>query len=325
MVVSLENVRAIILHNKMLVFDPDNKNVRKPIAYIRKRLVNNVEDVFLPFEFRALEGILIYTCTVLEREFSMIEPNLRKTLRDLPNRINNEQLERLRQLEQKLNHFYSRARKVQAALQSVLDEDEDMADMYLTEKRRNPGLTRNPVDHDEAEMLLETYLQNVDDLTAKAGLLNTAIDDTENLIEIHLDTMQNRLLLVDLIITVIMTMLSFGTMITGIFGMNLPLPDGVSQLPTSQYYFYGCVVLILLVMTIGLVVLTRWCRRQGIYQGRIHGSVRKRKNVDPGVAFLASEEARLKAEAILSNQRRTESFSKLSGEFADKEGLEGME
>lgn len=316
MVVSLESVRAIILHNKMFVFDPDNDKVRMPIQYIQKRLLNNVEDVFLPFEFRALEGILIYTCTVLESEFTVIEPHLRETLGDLPKHITNEQLERLRHLEQKLNHYYSRSRKVQAALQSVLDEDEDMADMYLTEKRRNPGVTRNPMDHDEAEMLLETYLQNVDDLTSKAGLLNTAIDDTENLIEIHLDTMQNRLLLVDLIITVIMTLLSFGTMVTGIFGMNMPLPDGISQLPTSQYYFYGCVILMVLVMTVGFVVLTRWCKRQGIYHGRMHGSARKRKKPDPAVR--ASEEARVKAETLLSSKPwRTGSFLRINGDLGE--------
>lgn len=312
MVVSLESVRAIVLHDRMFVFDPDNEKVRMPIRYIKKRLLNEVEDIFLPFEFRALEGILIYTCTVLEKEFSMIEPGLRNTLFDLPNRIDSEKLEKLRHLEQRLNHYYSRARKVQAVLQSVLDEDEDMADMYLTEKRRNPDATRNPIDHDEAEMLLETYLQNVDDLTSKAGLLNTAIDDTENLVEIHLDTMQNRLLLVDLIITVIVTLLSFATMVTALFGMNIPLPVGMSQLPTSQYYFYGWVALMLLVMTVGLVVLVRWFRRQGIYQGRIHKTARRLREGQPAAAVRASEETRQQTEAILSKKQGLRSFRRFN-------------
>lgn len=309
MVVSLEKVRAIILHDRMFVFDPYSEEVKMAIQNIRKRLSNNVEDIFLPFEFRALEGILIYTCTNLEKEFASIEPHLRKTLFDLPNRINSEQLESLRGLEQKLNHYYSRARKVQAVIQSVLDEDEDMADMYLTEKRRNPHAKRNPINHDEAEMLLEAYLQNVDYLTSEAGLLNTAIDDTENLVEIHLDTMQNRLLLVDLIITVIMAILSFASMVTAIFGMNIPLPVGMAQLPTSKYYFYGCVVLLFLVMAIGLVVLFRWCRSQGIYQGRIHSSARRRRNPKPTPAVLATEKAKHKTEDILAKHRGFQSLS----------------
>lgn len=297
-VVSLEGIRAIILHNKMFVFDAENAVVKTPVRLIRKRLVNNMEDVFMPFEFRALEGILIYTCAVLESEFSKIDPDLRKTLFNLPERINSEQLEKLRRLEQQLNHYYSRARKVQHALQSVLDENEDMADMYLTEKRRNPGIDRNPLDHDEAEMLLETYLQIVDDLTSRAGLLNQAIDDTENLVEIHLDTTQNRLLLVDLIITVFTTIISFGAMVTAVFGMNFPLPGVMTNLPESQYYFYGCAVLLALVMSIGLVLLVRWCRQQGIYRGRPH--VRRRKNGMLNVVVRATEQTKRRTEKLLS-------------------------
>lgn len=304
LLVSLESVRAIILHNKIFVFNPDHEKSQATIWYIRKRLLNHREDIFMPFEFVALEAILINTCLVLEGEFHAIEPELRLTLGDLPKIINSEQLERLRQLEQRLNYYYSRARKVQHALQTVLDEDEDMADMYLTEKRRNPGVTRNPVDHDEAEMLLETYLQNVDDLTSKAGLLNRAIDDTENLIEIHLDTMQNRLLLVDLIITVITTILSFGTMVTSMFGMNFPLPNAMQTLPQSQFYFGGTVGLMLLTMTVALIVLTRWCKRQGIYSYTGRTIVGRKRRSKTGVVAKASEDTRRQAEALLNKPHR---------------------
>eukprot|EP00177_Eucheuma_denticulatum_P006144 GFKZ01011208.1.p1 GENE.GFKZ01011208.1~~GFKZ01011208.1.p1 ORF type:complete len:534 (-),score=55.41 GFKZ01011208.1:492-2093(-) len=298
MVVSLEGVRAIILHNKLFVFDADNEMVHTSVRFIRKRLVNNVEDLFMPFEFRALEGILIYICAVLEREFLGIEPELRKTLLTLPERINFEKLEQLRQLEQRLNHYYSRARKVQNALQSVLDEDEDMADMYLSEKRRNPGAGRNPVDHDEAEMLLETYLQNVDDLTSRAGLLNQAIDDTENLIEIHLDTTQNRLLLVDLIITVMSTVTSFGTMVTAMLGMNFPLPDAMTRLPNSQYYFYAFVGLMLTAMGITFLTMTRWCKTQGIYRRRGHAAGRRKRSEAKNAAKRQRGQARGRAEEL---------------------------
>lgn len=268
MVVSLESVRAIILHNRMLIFEPDNEKVQNAIWYVKKRLANDIEDAFLPFEFRALEGILVFACTVLERDFIGIEPELRTTLGGLPSQITNERLERLRLLEQRLNQFYSKARKVQQALQAVLDEDEDMADMYLTEKRKNPSLVRNPIDHDEAEVLLETYLQTVDDLTSKAELLNQAIDDTENLIEIHLDTIQNRMLLVDLRITICNSGISFATMVTSLFGMNFPLPSVMSTLPSSKYFFLGSVLTTLFMILLGLGILTKWCRRQGIYGGR---------------------------------------------------------
>lgn len=304
MVVSLESVRAIILHNKILIFDPENDLSKKPIWYIRKRITSN-EDLFLPFEFRALEGILLHTCAVLERDFVGIEPQLRQTLGTLPTRITNEGLEMLRLLEQRLNHYYSRVRKAQYALQSVLDDDEDMAEMYLSEKYKTPSLRRNPLDHDEAEMLLETYMQTVDDVTIKAELLNRAIDDTENLIEIHLDTMQNRLLLVDLFITAITTTLSFGTLVTSIFGMNMPLPRQITDLPSSQFYFYGCVFVTLTIMAIGLAFLMRWCRREGIYRGRPPSSKRWRMRKQKSAIMQVSEAVRQQAEEVLAKANKT--------------------
>lgn len=265
LVVSIESVRAVILSDRMFIFDPDNDNVQTSLWHIEKRLAHNIEDAFMPFEFRALEGILIHACLVLETDLGAIDPKLRQTLAQLPLRITKEGLEQLRQLQMQLNHYYARVRKVQQVIQALLDEDEDMAEMYLTEKRKNPSMMRNPLDHDEVEMLLETYLQMVDDLTSRGGLLNQAIDDTENLIEIHLDTTQNRVLLVDLMITAITTTFSLGTLITSIFGMNLPLPTVMSELPHSHAFFWGAVGLMMASMGIALCFLMRWCRNQGLY------------------------------------------------------------
>lgn len=322
LVVSLEKVRAIILYNKMLLFDPDNSEVQDFIKYARIHLASgSMEAAFMPFEFRALDAILVTACYKLERRFfGEIESQIQQTLGELPTKITTEQLENLRHLEQKLNYFYARSRRVQHVLQAVLDEDEDMADMYLTEKSRNPERTRNPVNHDEIETLLETHLQTVDDLTSKAELLNRAIDDTEDLIEIHLDTMQNRLLLVDLIITAITTILAFGSMITAIFGMNLQLPTSMTLLPSSQYYFLGCVLSMILLMAIAILILTRWCRRQGLYRGYSTLAKPRRTRRDPAV--VASEEVRREALRLLrqkwARKGSDQEAARLNGKSAEE-------
>lgn len=283
-VVSLEGVRAIVFFDRMLLFDPDNADVQDFVKYVRRFLSGgagaggtNMDHAFLPFEFRALDAILENACYRLVRDFGKCKPRIQRTLGELPREITSEQLERLRADEQTLNYFYARARKVHHALQAVLDEDDDMADMYLTEKHRRPERVRNPLAHDEAETLLETHLQTVDDLTTKAELLNRTIDDTEDLIEIHLDTMQNRLLLVDLIITAISSILSFGSLVTNIFGMNLQLPKAMRFLPSSQYYFYGCVGLLVTGMIVAILVLLRWCRWHGLGHSSKSGHRRRNK------------------------------------------------
>lgn len=270
LVVSLEGVRAIILHDRLFLFDTEGASMGPAFNVIVERLGSiggglGLEETFLPFEFRALEGILIYACVALETEFVAIEPALTRSLETLAVALTVERLEELRGLEQRLNSFYGRARKVQHVLQDVLDEDEDMANMYLSEARKHPDLRRNPLDHEEAEQLLETYMQMVDDLTNRAALLNQAIDDTENIIEIHLDIKQNKLLLTSLMLSMASTVLGFGSLVTAVFGMNLQLPTAAAALPSSSTYFWAVVGSLLAAMTVGMSLLLWWSKSLGLF------------------------------------------------------------
>jgi len=273
LVVSLEGVRAIILHDRLFLFDTDGASMGPAFNVIVERLGSiggglGLEETFLPFEFRALEGILIFACVALETEFVAIEPALTRSLETLAVALTADRLEELRALEQRLNTFYGRARKVQHVLQDVLEEDEDMANMYLSEAHKHPDLRRNPLDHEEAEQLLETYMQMVDDLTNRAALLNQAIDDTENIIEIHLDVLQNKLLLVSLIISMATTVLGAGAMVTSLFGMNLRLPAAMGALPSSSSYFWAVLALMVGGMAIAFGGLLWWARVAGLLPRR---------------------------------------------------------
>eukprot|EP00181_Compsopogon_caeruleus_P004808 CAMPEP_0184679160 /NCGR_PEP_ID=MMETSP0312-20130426/1985_1 /TAXON_ID=31354 /ORGANISM="Compsopogon coeruleus, Strain SAG 36.94" /LENGTH=415 /DNA_ID=CAMNT_0027128429 /DNA_START=434 /DNA_END=1678 /DNA_ORIENTATION=- len=208
-IVSLESVRAIIFYHKLYLFDPKNPVVERAAKVLSSRLAASAYE---PFEFRAMEGIFVHICMTLEVDFISIDPGIRKLLSEFPHRLTAEMLEALRLSEQKLKSFNSRASQVQHVMTEILEEDEDMANMYLTEIHKNPRVARNPLDHDFVEVLFESYLQVVDDLAGKGQLLIEMINDSENLIEIHLDTVQNKLLLVDLIVTLMTTIVTFGSM-----------------------------------------------------------------------------------------------------------------
>lgn len=276
MLVNLENIRAIILHDRLFLFDPDSEAVRSSLWHIEKTLAQNVESNFNPFEFRALEGILIHTCLTLESDLSVIEPMLRGVLSQLPLQINNESLESLHKLEQRLKEYEARARKVQQAIQAVLDDDEDMADMYLSEKQKRPGVARHILSHNDVEMLLETYLQQVDDISSRAELLQQAIDDTENLVEMHLDAIQNRVLLMNLMVTSVTTAFSFGALLTAVFGMNVAFPGKAHTREQTglKYFLITCGVLVCVVVLI-FVGIILWCQKKGLFSGKLPGQHRK--------------------------------------------------
>ncbi|KAF6003003.1 magnesium ion transporter [Cyanidiococcus yangmingshanensis] len=97
-----------------------------------------------------------------------------------------QKIEALRMLKLSSTACWPRPRTVQRALKAVLDEDEDMARLYLTELRKQPGKPRAIEDHEAAEQLLESYLQVVDHVHNRAALLNAATSDTEDLMGIQL-------------------------------------------------------------------------------------------------------------------------------------------
>ncbi|KAL5656373.1 hypothetical protein ACJX0J_035692, partial [Zea mays] len=88
----------------------------------------------LPFEFRALEVCLESACRSLEEETSTLELEAYPALDELTSKISTLNLERVRQIKSRLVAISGRVQKVRDELEHLLDDEMDMAEMYLTEK-----------------------------------------------------------------------------------------------------------------------------------------------------------------------------------------------
>ncbi|KAK7854612.1 magnesium transporter mrs2-3 [Quercus suber] len=88
----------------------------------------------LPFEFVALEACLETVCNCLESEAITLEQEAYPTLDKLTSVLSTLNLERVRQIKSRLIEISGRVQKVKDELEHLLDDDEDMAEMYLTEK-----------------------------------------------------------------------------------------------------------------------------------------------------------------------------------------------
>ncbi|KAF2294365.1 hypothetical protein GH714_009716 [Hevea brasiliensis] len=88
----------------------------------------------LPFEFVALEACLEAACGCLENEAKTLEQEAHPALDKLTSKISTLNLERVRQIKSRLVAITGRVQKVRDELEHLLDDDEDMAEMYLTEK-----------------------------------------------------------------------------------------------------------------------------------------------------------------------------------------------
>ncbi|KAJ8434764.1 hypothetical protein Cgig2_019689 [Carnegiea gigantea] len=148
------------------------------------------------------------------------------------------------------------AAAVRDEIEHLLDDNEDMAHLYLTRKliqfQQSEGLldpassnaivpapqclrrmssyksgslvTSNYWDDDveDLEMLLEAYFMQLDGTRNKILSVREYIDDTEDYVNIQLDNQRNELIQLQLTLTIASFAVALDTLIAGIFGMNIP-------------------------------------------------------------------------------------------------------
>ncbi|KAG6540946.1 hypothetical protein Mapa_017667 [Marchantia paleacea] len=182
----------------------------------------------LPFEFRVLEVALDVVCNFLEGRVTELELKAYPTLDEFTRNITSSNLELVRNLKSHLTRLTGRVQKVRDELEQLLDDDKDMADLYLTRKlaqwqhMESPSASfredgpYNSFDHiksshyngatsmaasislenedvEELEMLLEAYFMQLDGTLNKLTMIREYIDDTEDYINIQLDHQRNQL------------------------------------------------------------------------------------------------------------------------------------
>ncbi|MQL79391.1 hypothetical protein Taro_011843 [Colocasia esculenta] len=252
----------------------------------------------LPFEFRALEVCLDSACRCLESETLALEQEAYPALDELTSKISTLNLERVRLIKNRLVTISGRVQKVRDELEHLLDDDMDMAEMYLTDKLVNQpvgessrvdlenedsdldvgrdeasrnetesnggSLTGFKPDIEELEMLLEAYFVQIDATLNKLSALREYVDDTEDYINIMLDDKQNQLLEMGVMLSTATLVFSAGIVVVGIFGMNIGISLYDESTPHSKFWettfgtIGGCAVLYFL--AIG------WGKKRGLLQ-----------------------------------------------------------
>jgi magnesium transporter len=133
----------------------------------------------LPYEFRALEAVLVSVITGLEKEFEGVREPVVRVLRELEEDIDRDKLRYLLVYSKKLGTFEQKAKLVRDAIDELLEADDDLAAMYLTEKTHD--IMRGEDDHTEVEMLLESYHKLCDEIVQESGNLVSNIRNTEEM------------------------------------------------------------------------------------------------------------------------------------------------
>lgn len=113
--------------------------------------------------------------------------------------------------------------------------DDDLAAMYLTAKKA--GKPRDSSDHEEVELLLESYLKQTEEIASTASSLISNMRSTEEIVQIILDVSRNSLMWFDIRLTIITLSASIVSVYGALFGMNLK--NYFEDDPIAFYAFSG--------------------------------------------------------------------------------------
>ncbi|PPD68378.1 hypothetical protein GOBAR_DD34752 [Gossypium barbadense] len=180
---------------------------------------------------------------------------------------------------------------VRDELEQLLDDDDDMADLYLSRKlavacspvsvsgapnwypssptigskisrtsRASAVTAEEDNDVEELEMLLEAYFMQIDNTLNKLTTLREYIDDTEDYINIQLDNHRNQLIQLELFLSSGTVCLSIYSLVAAIFGMNIPY----TWKEGHGYMFKWVVILTGLLCTSTFTSIISYARHKGL-------------------------------------------------------------
>ncbi|KAL7220258.1 hypothetical protein ACSBR2_013176 [Camellia fascicularis] len=209
-------------------------------------------------------------------------------------------LDQVRKLKSAMTRLTARVQKVRDELEQLLDDDDDMANLYLSRKlagasslvsgsgvanwcpaspttsSKKSRASRARVatfrgdenDVEGLEMLLEAYFMQIDGTLNKLTTLREYIDDTEDYINIQLDNHRNQLIQLELLLTSAGISVSLCSTMAGIFGANIPFTGNSNH----GYMFKWVVIVTVAFCTCIFILIISYARYKGLYGSdfRIH-------------------------------------------------------
>ncbi|CAE6460737.1 unnamed protein product [Rhizoctonia solani] len=183
--VNILHIRALVKADAVILFDSYGSVDSRLHSVFLYHLEHNLKQksTTLPYEFRAIESILVSVVSALEAEMVFTRHLVAGLLAELEDDIDRDKFKRLLHYSRRLQSFTNRAKLVQTALEEVLQQDEDMNHMYLTDRKL--GVERKLEDHDELEVLLESFDKQVEEIVNEAETTIVSLSPNHSHLLLH--------------------------------------------------------------------------------------------------------------------------------------------
>ncbi len=222
LIVNLGFIKLLISPEKLFIFNTESPDIQENfIPYMAEKLKNYESASHEPvdFEIKVLDSAFMYKLKKLRKDIIPLKENMESTLLSLETNPTNAALGGLLLLKKKLSKFQITVTENEAATLEVLEEDETLAQLCISQMEENIEIEE--VDIDEIESVLDSFSEQIEQISYQLKDMKENVDDTQEIFSLKLHNRRNAIIKIDLLITVITGIFSFLAVITGFYGMNI--------------------------------------------------------------------------------------------------------
>ncbi len=214
LIVNLGKIKLCIGNNSAyFVLLNDEKRDLAFSTHLTNKIKNKkLEDAHIPFEFMILEAAFEFVLSKVQKHFISFESRLARVLSQVSEFPTEENFEKLLLIKKEILSIEKVTQELQDTLTELLNDDEAIDELVLANK---------DFEEDDLESILDNILEQVIEISHDIYKEKENIDDTQEIVTMKMATIRNAVIQVDLLVSVSMLILAFGTLITGFFGMNL--------------------------------------------------------------------------------------------------------
>eukprot|EP00092_Neocalanus_flemingeri_P018980 GFUD01020565.1.p1 GENE.GFUD01020565.1~~GFUD01020565.1.p1 ORF type:complete len:412 (+),score=123.55 GFUD01020565.1:27-1262(+) len=226
------NIQLLCFSHKCLIFKPEDKGTKNFIDRLHQKFSgadseefkefsmqkvlkllkqDSNQELYQNFEHVILETALENVVSKFRRHFNIMKPALEMLLQQTEENPETRGLKKLLAVKNSLAQFDQSLEHIRKIIENLLSNDKDMLSLYLNDSDKE----------DEVEYLLESSYAELDEIETENKILTDMIEDTEQFISAHMDSVRNEIMRLSLFLEIGAFIMAFGAVVGGIFGMNL--------------------------------------------------------------------------------------------------------
>ena len=228
-ILEIEHIKLVCFREKCLIFNPEENATKSFISELTEQFKTGdttdysmrMLDGFMnkgrkdDFEFVILESALDILINKFRKHVRIKKPALEMLLHQIEKDPETHGLKRMLAAKKSLLEFEQRVEQVTKVVQHLLANDEDLAELFLT--KPDPTVEQR----EQIKLILEAYAADLDEIETETKIFNEMIEDTDQFIGAHLDSVRNEIIKMSLFIELGALVMASGAVVSGIFGMNL--------------------------------------------------------------------------------------------------------